>query len=238
MWLSRSYEWSMWLAGKVRCLWLHGIAGAGKTVLVSHLVEETKKQCARSELESIVCVYYYCYHGHRQDETAPFLRWVISQLCRRARFTPDSVFAIYQTGTQPSLSELLHVLEEILHRFSRVHILLDGLDESATPRDDLLRVLGDLATGARFQKLHVIVSSRDYVDIEKAMTGIFIPISMDNHLVEADIRTYVQSKTRSDTKFQHWPPDLLATVEDILPKKATGMYDSHYPIVTAVCSLL
>ena len=229
----------MWLAGKIRCLWLRGIAGAGKTVLVSHLVEETMKHCAQSELGTIACVYYYCYHGHRQDETAPFLRWVISQLCRQGCFIPRCVYAIYQMGRQPSVAKLLDALEETLHHFSRVNILIDGLDESASPRDDLLRVLGDLATDARFQKLHVIASSRNYVDIEKAMTGIFTPISMDNHLVEADIRTYVQSKTRSDTKFQHWPRDLLATVENILPKKATGMYDSHHHlIVTAVCSLL
>ena len=206
------------------------MAGAGKTVLMSHLIEETKQHCKQLEDEKITWVYYYCHYTHGQDEARPFLRWIISQLCRRSGFIPDSVHAMYKTGTQPSLTELLNALESILLQLSRVYILLDALDESATPRDDLLKVLEKLATDFRFGKIQIIASSRcDYVDIERTMNKVYSSILMENALVEDDIRTYVRSKLASDPKFQRWPRNILAEVERTLPKKAAGMYVSLNP---------
>ncbi|KAH6999283.1 hypothetical protein EDB80DRAFT_724551 [Ilyonectria destructans] len=223
-WMKRSALWNNWLAGKPRCLWLRGIPGAGKTVLMSQLIEETKAHCKKSKDKTVTWVYYYFYHGHRQDETAAFLRWIISQLCRRSSFVPDGVQVMYQMGTQPSLTELLSALESVLHCFSRVHILLDALDESSTPRDDLLGVLRVLVTDPRFKKTQIIASSREYVDIEKVMEEFSIPIPMDNDLVEKDIRIYVRSRICSNARFQRWPQGLLAEVEDALVTGARGMF--------------
>lgn len=224
MWMWRSHQWTSWLAGQVRCLWLHGAAGAGKTVLMSQLIEETKRHCELSPDHTTTWVYYYCYYGHGQDEAAPFLRWVVSQLCRRCGSVPGSVLEIYQMGTQPSLLELFSWLESILHHFSRVYILVDALDESVAPRDDLLGVMRDLATDPRFRKIHIVASSRKYIDIEKAMSEFSTPLSMSNYLVDQDIRTYVRSKLYSNPRLQKWPRDVLAEVEDTLAKKAEGMY--------------
>ncbi|KAK3366110.1 hypothetical protein B0T24DRAFT_560333 [Lasiosphaeria ovina] len=223
-WIKRSPHWDNWLAGKDRCLWLHGIPGAGKTVLMSHLIEETKGHCKKSSDGEVAWVYYYCYFGHSQDETTPFLRWVIGQLCRQSRYVPSALYAMYRRGTELSLAELLNILESIISRFSRVSILVDALDESASPRDDLLKVLRDLLTDPRFRRIQVIASSREYLDIEKAMDSLSISIPMDNSLVEDDIRLYVNSRLASNTKFHRWPRDLLAEVEDTLAKKARGMF--------------
>ncbi|KAK3689399.1 hypothetical protein B0T22DRAFT_513785 [Podospora appendiculata] len=138
--------------------------------------------------DKVACVYYYCYFGYAQDETAPFLRWVISQLCRQ------------------------------------VFIIIDALDESSTPRDDMLKLLRDFVHDPRFHKIQLIASSREYVDIEKAMEFISTSVPMDNGLVEVDIRTYLRSGLASNTKFSRWPRDLLAEVEDVVSKKARGMF--------------
>ncbi|MBE3043060.1 NACHT domain-containing protein [Candidatus Bathyarchaeota archaeon] len=203
------------------------MAGAGKTVLMSHLIEETKEHCKQLLDEKITWVYYYCHYTHEQDEARPFLRWIISQLCRRSGSIPDGVYAMYNMGTQPSVNELLNALEGILRPFSRVHILLDAIDESETPRDELLGMLENLATDPRFWKIQIIASSRcGYVDIERTMKEVYNPILMKNALVEADIRTHVRSNLESDPAFKPWPRDLLAEVEETLPKKAEGMYVS------------
>jgi hypothetical protein len=85
LWMTESTDWKEWLEGKTRCLWLHGIPGAGKTVLASFLVDQAQAACLKltitaSQGKPVVCVYYYCYFARSQDETAPFLRWVVGQL--------------------------------------------------------------------------------------------------------------------------------------------------------------
>ncbi|ENH64983.1 hypothetical protein FOC1_g10000519 [Fusarium oxysporum f. sp. cubense race 1] len=64
-----------WLALSVRCLWVHGIPGSGKTILTSWLIETVKDQCKKVSTVNAPCTsaYYYCYFSHHQDEAAPFL---------------------------------------------------------------------------------------------------------------------------------------------------------------------
>lgn len=38
-WMLRLLEWTDWLASSVRCVWVHGIPGSGKTILALWLIE-------------------------------------------------------------------------------------------------------------------------------------------------------------------------------------------------------
>lgn len=219
----RSPEWKNWIEGKSRCLWIHGIPGAGKTVLTSYLIEELKRHCEASSEKKCTHVYYYCYFGHNQDEAAPFLRWVIERLCRQSEVMLSCVYDIFRHGGTPSLTDLLGALEPILSDiFDTVYITIDATDESM-PRADLLKVLRDLATDARFAKIQLLATSREYLDIERVMEEVSVEVSMSNPLVDDDIRTYVNSQLHTLPKFQRWPPNLLVEAEKALMLKAKGM---------------
>jgi hypothetical protein len=217
----RSPDWDKWLAGDVRCLWIHGIPGAGKTILTSFLVEQLKNHCKHREWSGHS--YYYCYFGHNQDEAPPFLTWIIAQLCRQAESVPDLVYELYRHGGQPSLTELLLALEASIQGFDIAYVILDAADESK-PREDLLRVLRDLATDARFSKIRCLVTSRKYIDIEQSLEPISRSIPMSNALVEDDIRKHVHSILHSRPRFQRWPADLRIEVEEAVVNGSKGMY--------------
>ena len=219
----RSADWMTWLDAKQRCLWIHGIPGAGKTVLMSYLIEQIKRHCDNSPKEKSAYVYYYCYFGHNQDEAAPFLRWLLNKLCRQADLVPKSVYNLYKYGGEPSLVELLKALENIIDAFEIVYIIVDAIDES-NPRENLLKVLRDLLTESRFQKIQLLASSREYIDIERVMEELSVSVSMANPFVEEDIRLYVRSTLQSNPKFRRWPQELLDEVEDSLSTGARGMY--------------
>jgi hypothetical protein len=89
----RSPYWSDWLTSHIPCLWLHGILGAGKTILASWLTEQVEDHCEHSTEVNAPCAstYYYCYFGHHQDEAVPFLRWIIVQLSRQAEIVSSLV---------------------------------------------------------------------------------------------------------------------------------------------------
>jgi hypothetical protein len=88
----------------------------------------------------------------------------------------------------------------------------------------LLRILRDSITDSRFKTIQLLVTSREYTDIENAMNPIPVSISMSNLLVEADIRTQVRATLHSNTRFRNWPENLLSEVEERVSKEAKGMY--------------
>ena len=219
----RTPEWASWLNATERCLWIHGIPGAGKTVLMSYLIEQIKQHCKVSPRGKCSYVYYYFYFGHYKDETAPFLRWLINLLCRQADSVPKHLYQLYKRGSEPKLEELLEAVEEILEEFDLIYLAIDAVDESS-PRNNLLEALRALATNPRFQKLRLLVSSREYIDIENVMEDFSVQISMANPHVEEDIRLHVRSALQSNSKFKKWPQDLLNEIEDAVSMGARGMY--------------
>ncbi|KAF5699679.1 hypothetical protein FMUND_14640 [Fusarium mundagurra] len=231
-WILRSQHWTNWLASRVRCLWVHGIPGSGKTILASWLITNIQVHCNKVSVSDspYVSAYYYCYFGHHQDETAPFLRWVITQLSRVGGVVSTLMHDLFKRGAEPSISELLGALEQILQMFSRVYIVIDAVDES-DPRDELLEVIQTLVTGQRFCNVQILVTSRDYIDIERVMEKLSISVPMANELVERDIRLHIRSILRTNSKFRCWPNDLLIEVEDAVSKMAKGMF------LWAVCQL-
>lgn len=218
----RCPEWTEWLDAKQRCLWIHGIPGAGKTVLISYLIEQIKQHCDQSQKGKVAYVYYYCYFGHNQDESVPFLRWLVNQLCRQAESIPNSVYNMYKHGGEPSLVELLKALAEILDMFDLVYVVVDAIDES-DPREDILKVFRDVVTDSRFEKVQLLASSREYIDIERVMKQVSVSVSMDSAFVKEDIRLYVRSNVQSNPKFKRWPQELLDEVEDAVAEGARGM---------------
>lgn len=220
-WLFRAPEWESWLEEKTRCLWIHGIPGAGKTIFASHLIESVKWH-RKLQSPSYALAYYYCYFGHGQDETVPFLKWIILELCRRLRRVPTAVYDLYRHGGSPTARVLLQTLEKVVQAFDKVFIIVDAVDESQH-RENLLRVLHTLATDARFENLRVLVTSREYVDIEEVMRDIATPVSMRNYLLDQDIALYVRSKLDGDTKLRRWPPHFRDQVFEALTAKANGM---------------
>jgi len=227
LWMIESQEWQEWLEGKMKFMWIHGIPGAGKTVLASFLIEETKKACAVRisgdvPNKPVVCVYYYCYFARNQDEAAPFLGWLIGQLCRQCRLIPSEIDRLYQLLHVPSISQLLSAFEILLEEFEAVFVVVDAVDESQS-RENLLKVLRDCATDHRFDKVRLLATSREYYDIETYFSDISSKVSMSNSAVEKDIGLYVHSALLSNKRFQAWPPTLVTEVENALSTGAKGM---------------
>lgn len=222
-WIFRSQEWNLWVnnQSKERSLWIHGIPGAGKTILASHIIEHLiKAKCSGN----VALVYYYCYYGHNRDETFSFLRWLISQLCRKTDTVSSLTYDIHRSGQDPDITKLLSALHAQLDGLDTVYVAVDALDESQQPRDVLLDVLRTLATNPRFQKIRLLTTSREYADIERVMAPISLSVPTSHEEVEKDIRVFVEGSISRSNSFKHWPDDLELEVVDALAKGAKGMF--------------
>ncbi|KAK3400448.1 hypothetical protein B0T20DRAFT_145963 [Sordaria brevicollis] len=224
-WISRSQEWNLWVnkQSEKRSLWIHGIPGAGKTILASHCIEELiKTQC--SGKGNAILVYYYCYHGHNRDESTSFLRWLISQLCRQTDTVSSLTYDIYRSGQDPDVNKLLAALQAQLGGLNTVYVAIDALDESQQPRDAFLSVLRTLATDPRFQMIRLLTTSREYADIERVMAPISFSVPTSHQEVEKDIRIFVRESIKRRDEFKRWPSNLKDEVIDALAQGARGMF--------------
>jgi hypothetical protein len=207
-----------------RFLWLHGIPGAGKTVLASFIVEDIKTRFVGDASNDIGRAYYYCYFGRSQDETQHFLRWVINQLCRQSGYIPSKIREYSYHAVQPGTPDLVAALRAVAQRFRRVYIIIDALDESKSADYPIL--LSMLTEIAAIDKISLLATSRRVFEIENVLKDASIGISLSNPLVDEDIRVYTQSQLHSDRKFKHWPESLRSEVEAALVRGAKGMYVS------------
>ncbi|KAF2677735.1 hypothetical protein K458DRAFT_279402, partial [Lentithecium fluviatile CBS 122367] len=227
-WIHRIDQWNDWLVRQRRIIWIHGIPGAGKTVLASYLVEQTIADCKRQNSDQVACLYYYCSFTHgqseRRDEALPFLKWIVSQLCRRSDHIPSHLVALHQQNNTPSCAALMEALEEHLARLDVLYILVDGVDESS-PRNNLLDIIRDLATQPEYDKIQLLVTSRRYGDIEGVLRPLSEPtLPMSNSVVDKDIRTYIDTSMKGNKHFSHWPEALLSEILESLVRGAQGMF--------------
>jgi len=224
-WLSKWKKWDSWLhlekPPEDRFLWIHGIPGAGKSVLASFIIESIRSHCDHVAHQPLGYAYYYCHYTHKEDGGFPLLRWIIGSLSRQAEWAPPQLRSIRDSGHESTIPELLGVLQPILDRFSAVYVVVDGVDESQ-PRMHTLSVLSMLATDERFQAIRLLVTSRVYQDIESAFSGISASISMSNTFVYQDIQTVIHKWVTSSPRMRCWS-HLHPWIEDQVCSGAKGM---------------
>ncbi|KAF8521534.1 hypothetical protein JB92DRAFT_2785751, partial [Gautieria morchelliformis] len=209
-------------------LWLHGKAGAGKTILCSTIIREISRHC---ESDSSLAIAFFYFDFHSKDTKPPaVLRALIKQLSARtsAKTSPKipdylaDLFSRKGDGKQsPSSEELESTLKSIVGTFKNdVYIIFDALDE-CPDRPEFLKLITEIQ-GWNFEKLHLLATSRDEQDIEKTLRDLVShQVPMDESLVDGDIQVYV-SRQLKDPKFSRYSEEKRETIETTLMDGAHG----------------
>ncbi|KAF2024888.1 C2H2 domain-containing protein [Setomelanomma holmii] len=182
-------------------LWMHGIPGAGKTILASAIIDECKK--TRDSLTG----FFYCHDGISGSNTAmDILKGLANQLLNQARDDLLPTFYNRRTlsgdATLRSISVAKKLLDDCCDIIPRLFLVVDGLDEcGAGERKEVLETLTQLVGEYNTNepgKLRVLIVSQHYADISKTLHGAgktklaprIFPISEAD--VEGDIKAYVR----------------------------------------------
>ncbi len=132
------------------------------------------------------------------------------------------LYARYSHSGSPQTKELAVALGAVLRNYQRVYLVIDALDESLE-RHRILDLLVGVLNDHAFEKLQVLATSREELDIERTLLNISIDISLSNSYVDEDIRVYIQNTLRTNQKFSRWPKELQGEIETALVKGARGM---------------
>jgi len=229
-WFLTSSEFLEWKSGTSEScqgqhLWLHGLAGCGKTVLTSTILDhlrETQVGCC------IILTFFFDFRTKNKTQLDNLLRSLAFQLysqCPDSRKELDSLFTSHdEGGSQPTTDSLSKSVHIMVQRCKNVQIILDALDECVT-RSELLRWMRTLH---ELVSVHLIATSRQEEELEYGLSewiGRGHTIAIGRDLVNVDICSYINSRLEVGGFQKRWAskPDVLEEIEVELGGKAAGM---------------
>jgi uncharacterized protein YukE len=218
-WFLESDDFKSWIQRTRTFAWLHGIPGAGKTILCSTIIEHVQILCSANPAYQYA-YFYFDFNDTTKQKTAQMLQSVIAQLCFQ-KDVPTELHELYKRNgvRQPTRYQLIEILH-VLAKDSPTYIIMDALDESSE-RDELLETitkeLNDIIN------MNILVTSRKEQDINEFLNDVAgITISLTGSQIDDDIALHVQ-KCLESKPFRNWSSSLRQKAEKTLVEKADGM---------------
>ncbi|KAF2963557.1 hypothetical protein GQX73_g10010 [Xylaria multiplex] len=161
-WLHDSEAFTGWLSEPNSFLWLHGIAGCGKTILSSAIID----YCQNSEESPHTARYYFNARENDKRNVCRLLRSLLLQLCPAEGALPAKVNELCGKRFFQDFSDdqLFDALECLIQSQEQTYIVIDALDECDTSirSDDAEKLASFLLqlTKIGAPNLHLLVTSR------------------------------------------------------------------------------
>ncbi|KAG9515935.1 purine and uridine phosphorylase, partial [Aureobasidium melanogenum] len=231
LWFLQSEAFADWSVEGNEFLWLHGLAGCGKTVLSSIIIEHLRKQPRSADTKLLY--FFFDFADEEKQSHENMIRTFIQQLYvqeEASRHLLKQFFKKYASrNEQPSLTSLEDTFASMLNQAAHTRVVIDALDESGQQRSTLEWLRRIFANqNIAHNELSIIITSRREYDIECAFLKwvpeeSVLPIRAAN--VNKDIRDFVHSQIQSDSRLERWSqrPNVQIEIESKLLEKANGM---------------
>ncbi|KAF7539331.1 hypothetical protein G7054_g2214 [Neopestalotiopsis clavispora] len=236
-WLLDHRSYQNWRDREPGLLWLHGVAGCGKTILCSTIIRDLQRTF------SPLAYWYFRFDNHTSQNTSQMLRSIIRQLS--AFPLPEEIHSLYnrhsQRASEPSLDDLVAALKCTIDRLAQdVYIVFDALDEcphqdKKGQRHELLDCVKSL--NKRHSKLHLLVTSRPEPDIQAELR----PVASCNLDIEEPIRSDVArfvKVTLKDPRLASWTEGVrdkitrkLLEYKESVPKDLEAAYRQAFDAI-------
>ncbi|KAJ6477230.1 hypothetical protein DFH09DRAFT_1108638 [Mycena vulgaris] len=166
-WFLNSEEFKAWKAGLGAKLWCPGIPGAGKTVLMSIIVDHLRKNMQPGEHIGVAAIYLN--HKETKIQTPPSL---LASIWRQLVLQKPISLEIrqlyeknYEACTRPSLEDFYQILCSAIIEYSKVHIksrpsLGDEIETQIVGRSDGMFLLAKLHINSLTTK-HTVKAIRE-----------------------------------------------------------------------------
>ncbi|OQE02907.1 hypothetical protein PENVUL_c037G03204, partial [Penicillium vulpinum] len=238
-WVLRHQEFQSWQSSdEPTILWLHGIPGAGKSVLVSRVIDHLENDHPDTTL-----AYFYCDRGYQERRNlGNILRSYIKQLSmsRRVDAIPHSIIKRYKeihhsgSSTRLSVEESKTLLLELINSSRNPVLILDALDEAdVEDREEILTSFDLLMVECC--DLKIFISSRRNEDIKRRLQnkGNLGIEASDN---QGDIETFIHAQLERMARVSH--PNLSQALKDDIVKSLLGRNEGMFQWVTLLIGSL
>ncbi|CEO59613.1 Putative Pfs, NACHT and Ankyrin domain protein [Penicillium brasilianum] len=226
-WLLENPVFQSWHSGSRRHLWLHGLAGCGKTVLSATVLDHLAKGNNR-----LILSFFFDFSDTTKQTLDGMLRSLAFQLYQSGVGSANHLNALFQAhqngSDQPTTKALLDIIFKMLAAQRKVSIVLDALDESKT-RDDVLLWIQDVISRPELAHVQLLYTGRpesEFLRDIPPLIGKQNCLSLDKQAVNADIRSWVTAQLFQRRYFKEKPlsEDLLERIRTKVGDGADGMF--------------
>lgn len=229
----RFTEWHQDRSTK-KILWITGDPGKGKTMLLCGIIDELEKKPTN------ILSYFFCQATQETLSNATaVLRGLIYGLAKTYPQLDRHISEKYENGGGAAAFVggtawvvMRNILKAMLSdpRMDGVILVVDALDECVEGRQKLLEFICE-SSGAADSRAKWIVSSRNWLDIEKGMGKVMkntskLSLELNDCLVSNAVRKYVEQKVAdlaTEPPFEdNW--DLCDKVSDCLNKNSGNTF--------------
>ncbi|KAF5532222.1 C2H2 C2HC zinc finger [Fusarium mexicanum] len=227
-WILNHEDLKSWLdkaVPKSSTIWVTSIAGAGKTVLASVIIDHLRQRGTEP------VSFFYCKHGDPKKRTLhSFITAILSQLvAQQDQLVPYYYDEAIRSGeiTLQSVKHCKTLLLHMLQNIPKAYIIMDGLDEcDDNERKAILGFLQEtlsICDSLNPAKLRALILSRDERDIRKAL-GMATIIRFGQQETLQDMKVYVECKASAiQAKFKFNSAD-REYIEQYVLDKSDGMF--------------
>jgi NACHT domain len=194
-----------WLNSKeTTAVWYSAPPGAGKTILSSTVARKLQDEGLKT------VTYFYSFNDNVCRQTITALRCLALQLMIHSTHIPDKVQRLYEEDLTNHCFKLTdiriaeQVVESLIKQISRVHIIIDGLDECEDESKHFDR-FSNLLKAKTLGIVKWLFTSRPTSTIRTHLTGLDVKeIEAPQETLLKDIRHYISDQLTCDTCVDHW----------------------------------
>ncbi|KAK2021338.1 purine and uridine phosphorylase, partial [Colletotrichum zoysiae] len=226
LWFLETSAFQEWEHGPRKHIWLHGMPGSGKTVLITTVLDHLARKGDLVTLE-----FFFDFRDTSKQKTEDMCRSLIFQLYNKrieSRKELDSLLTSHDDGRrQPTLQALTQCLQVMMHAEGRLCIVMDALDECVT-RSDLLRWLQSVISSSNYPHVRLIATGRPEEEFMRGFRSWIDDscLPLDAASVDMDIQSYIRNRLRTSEEFSKWAstPSILQQIQEEVGGKAKGMF--------------
>jgi hypothetical protein len=192
-------------------------------MIIRSVVVDYLKHTFQGENVGIACIY--CSYKEQQEQTTTnLIASLVQQLVQRHAIVPDDVRNLYKchirTQTRPSLRECSNLLQSQIHKFSKIFVIIDALDECLeSNRESLITEIQKLQSS-----IHLLVTSRHIAGIEHFFEN---AARLEIFANGEDVRIYLESRIAREGRLKRYIKSDSTLQDDIISTiigKASGMF--------------
>lgn len=148
LWFTEGEDFKLWYREKNAKLWINGIPGAGKTILVARIIQILQEP----SVEDNAVAYFYCdYKDPATHDPATILGSLAKQFACQDEKAFSKLEHLYnrhsddtRTSTLPVLEELRNLISAQADCFDNALVTVDRLDECSGDRSIVVGLLTNL----------------------------------------------------------------------------------------------
>ncbi|KAJ5235397.1 NACHT nucleoside triphosphatase [Penicillium citrinum] len=229
-WLLENPVFQSWYLGSHQHLWLHGLAGCGKTVLSTTVLDHLALAN-----DALILSFFFDFNDSAKQSLDGMLRSLSFQVYQdesNSAVHLDTLFDLFEAHQggrdQPETKALSDTVFKMLTIKRKVFLVLDALDESKT-RDRVLQWIKDLVSRQELDHVQLLCTSRpesEFLRRIPPLIGEHNCLAFDKQTVNSDIRSWVtaQIAQRRDFTEKSLSHDLLERIRIKVGDGADGMF--------------